>query len=144
MNDHAKAPQSQRSPRGTQMEDKNSGIDAALERWFTPDFALMNSGEVETIRTRLMTNDHDHYLKAYGVFASTEDPMGQLPIGCPTLVLTGENDSGSTPQMAMFLADAISGAELDILPGLKHMVPIEGASVLNQKILRFYISMYYF
>lgn len=117
--------------------ETREGIDAAIARWFSSKFQTDHPGEIEKIRTRLLSNDHDAYLSAYQVFASTIDPESLLPIRCPTLVLTGELDSGSTPEMATALSGAIDGSEVLIMKGLKHMVPVEGASTLNTVISNF-------
>lgn len=117
--------------------EQETNMAAALERWFTDAYAGKFPDEIDAIRKRLEKNDPQAFLKAYGIFATTRDTEGPLSISCPTLVATGELDSGSTPEMAKALAAAIKGAELSILAGLKHMVPVEGAEVLNQLLLRF-------
>ena len=43
------------------------------------------------------------------------------PITHPSLVMTCENDSGSTPAMSQAIASEIDGAEVIIAPGLQHM-----------------------
>ena len=113
------------------------GIDAAIRRWFSEDFARSNAAVVEQVRTRLRNNDPKGYLKAYKVFATAVDPDGTLPIACPTLVMTGELDSGSTPEMAYALAGAIKQGNAKILPGLRHMAPVEGADLVNQVLMEF-------
>ena len=48
-----------------------------------------------------------------------------LPISLPTLVMTCENDSGSTPAMTRAIAAEINGAEVHIVPSLQHLGLIE-------------------
>jgi 3-oxoadipate enol-lactonase len=43
----------------------------------------------------------------------------------PTLVLVGEHDYATPPDMAEYLAGHIAGATLRVLPGLRHMALIE-------------------
>ena len=117
-----------------QLED---GIDAAIRRWFSEDFARINADVVDQVRARLRTNDPQGYLKAYKVFATAVDPDGTLSIACPTLAMTGELDSGSTPEMACALAEVIKQGNAKILPGLRHMAPIEGAGLVNQTLMEF-------
>ena len=76
--------------------------DLAIQRWFSTGFRQRNAEEVETIRQRLITNDPQGYLAAYRIFgdAGDEAPEQLRAIRCPTLVLTGEHDVGSTPEMA--------------------------------------------
>ncbi len=121
---------------------QNSGLDAALTRWFSPEFRAANPDAVAAVRDRLERNDKDGYLKAYRVFASATDPEGVAEeIHCPALIMTGELDSGSTPDMARSLARSLAGiannVQLEILAGQRHMTPIEGAMAVNQLLADF-------
>lgn len=54
------------------------------------------------------------------------DATPLLPtINCPTLVLTGKDDTWSGPAQHHAIASAIPGAELAIVPGAGHMVTLE-------------------
>ena len=114
-----------------------NGIDAAIKRWFSDDFAHANADVIEQVRARLWKNDPKGYLKAYKVFATATDPDDTLPITCPTLVMTGEFDKGSTPAMAYALAGAIKHGEAKILPDLRHMAPVEGSGLVNEVLAKF-------
>lgn len=113
--------------------------DLAIQRWFSTGFRERNAKEVETIRQRLITNDPQGYLAAYRIFgdAGDEVPEQLKAITCPTLVLTGEDDVGSTPEMAEQLAACLPDAKVVVLPGLRHMAPIEGAKEVNAALLDF-------
>ena len=112
--------------------------DAALTRWLSPEFAEVHPEAVAAVRWRLQANDRDGFLRAYRVFAEAYDVEEDLAaIACPSLVITGELDSGSTPAMARAMAAELPNAEALILPGLRHMVPIEGSGVLNRALLAF-------
>ena len=50
-------------------------------------------------------------------------------IGCPTVEVTGAEDS--TPAMAHRMAGLILGARAEIVGGGRHMLPAEGAGALN-------------
>lgn len=107
-------------------------IDAAVERWFSPAFRQSRPETIAAIRERLKRNDRYGFLSAYRVFAEADDALAGSAgaIDCPTLVATGENDIGSTPDMTRRLAAAIPGARAEILPGLAHMAPVEGADAV--------------
>lgn len=45
--------------------------------------------------------------------------------GVPTVVLVGTRDTLTPPRLARQLARAIAGAELDVVPGAGHMLPLE-------------------
>lgn len=112
-------------------------IDAAIERWFNPAFQSQRPEVVDQIRRRLQTNEPDAYLAAYRVFATADEELDEKlhQIACPTFIITGELDKGSTPEMAWFMAQHIPGAEAMVLPGIRHMLPIEAGEQLNQILL---------
>ena len=58
-------------------------------------------------------------------------------VSCPTLVMTGEEDTGSTPDMARKMAAAIPRPELHILDGQHHMMPVLDADRVNAIIVEF-------
>lgn len=114
-------------------------IDAALERWFTPAFREAEPHVIQAVRRRLEQNDPAAYLAAYTLFATADAELfDQLSgIACPTLCVTGENDVGSTPQMAKMISNQIKGSSVEILLGGKHMMPLERAAEFNRIILSF-------
>jgi pimeloyl-ACP methyl ester carboxylesterase len=56
-------------------------------------------------------------------------------ISCPTLVMCGEHDVACTPEVARELADGIPGAELQVLPGVGHMLPWEAPHLVSRHLL---------
>lgn len=97
----------------------------AVDRWFTPDFVAANPEVLEARRQKSLNNDPDCYVAAYRVLARNDlgDRLGSIK--SPTLIMTGENDIGSSPRMARFMHDQIRGSELRILPHLKHSILLE-------------------
>lgn len=97
----------------------------AVDRWFTTDFIASRPDVLEERRRRSLNNDPDCYAAAYRVLAEY-DLADRLPeIATPTLVMTGENDVGSTPRMAGLIADRVPDSRLHIFPRLKHSVLLE-------------------
>ena len=113
--------------------------DAALERWFSPHFRQGHPDIMATIKQRLVTNHPEGYLNAYRLFAAADRDLLDVPaaIRCPTLVMTGELDIGSTPLMSRQIADAIASSTCVILPGQRHMAPTEAAADVNAYLLDF-------
>ena len=122
---------------------ENEGLEPvanlAIKRWFTPQWRASHPAEAESVRQRLLTTDHVGYLKAYRLFAEADDlAAASAPdIEAPTLVLAGERDSGSTPEMAVALADAIPAGEARIMPGVHHLAPIEEPKKFSNTLLEF-------
>jgi (E)-2-((N-methylformamido)methylene)succinate hydrolase len=116
-------------------------IDAALERWYSPQFRASHPAVVEAVAAMLRRNDPRSFLAAYRIFAEADqDLAGRLgAIAAPTLIVAGERDSGATPAMARRLAALIPGSELAIIPGARHMLPQEHARELNELLQRFLV-----
>jgi pimeloyl-ACP methyl ester carboxylesterase len=114
-------------------------IEAALQRWYGPEFRASHPAAVEGVAAVLRRNDPRSFLAAYGVFAEADrDLAGRLSaLAVPTLIVAGEHDSGATPAMARRLAALIPGATLAIVAGGRHMLPQEHARELNELLQRF-------
>ncbi len=114
-------------------------IDATLERWFTSEFRQGSWDVVANIRAFVLANDSNTYTQHRQVLAHgvIELIRPVPPITAPTLVMTCEHDSGSTPSMSHAIASEIEGAETAIVPGLQHLGLIERPDLFIQPILRF-------
>lgn len=106
---------------------------AAIDRWFTNAYRNSHPQQIEMIEQRLRTNTAEAFLPAYRLFADADRQLvGRLDnIKAPALVITGEDDTGSTPEMARRMSEAMPGAKLRIIPGVRHMLPLEAADELN-------------
>ena len=63
---------------------------------------------------------------------SRPDSRPSLPkIACPTLVLVGENDELTTPELAREIAGGIPGAKLTIVPDCGHLSTLERPDAVN-------------
>jgi len=116
-----------------------STVDAALQRWFTSDFADQAPQVLEQVRQWVMANDAQVYPELYYLLAQADIPLEKAiaQIDCPTLVITGEHDYGNSPQMSRRIADLIPGARVEILAGLRHMGLAEDPVQVNGLMLPF-------
>ena len=116
-----------------------ASVEPALQRWFTPVFAAARPDVVQMVRQRLLANDQRAYADAYEVFATADAALvgRSAEIVVPTLVATGGDDQRSTPEMAEALAAAIPDGCVSILPGLRHLAPLEAPAVIANLIDEF-------
>lgn len=112
-------------------------VAAAEDRWFTPRFKQANPDRVQARLKQLVANDHRSYAAGYRVFAEADQGLAFERIKVPTLITTGENDSGSSPRMAKLLHERIKGSELVILPELRHSVLLEAPDVVAGLLMDF-------
>ncbi|MGB0843979.1 MAG: alpha/beta fold hydrolase [Alphaproteobacteria bacterium] len=118
-------------------------MDAALIRWFTPEFLANRSDVAEKVRAWRGLADVKAYPDACMVLAAGVKELirPEKPIDIPALVMTCENDSGSTPHMTFEIAKEISpdagGAETLVVPKLQHLGLMEDPKVYTNAILNF-------
>jgi pimeloyl-ACP methyl ester carboxylesterase len=114
-------------------------VGAAVERWFTPEFRERHPDVIQRQVQRVLGNDPAGYAAAYRVFAES-DVLDELSrITCPTLVMTGEHDTGSTPAMARAMHERIRGSRLVILPRYRHSLLIEATADVVRELRAFLV-----
>ncbi len=123
-----------------QREGPSAIIAAALSRWFSPGFGRDNPDMIKTYDAMLRANDPQSFLAAYTCFATGDKALVNQLAGFdrPVLVMTGELDMGSTPDMARRMAGVIPGASCSIVPDARHMMPVELPAVVNAILARFF------
>jgi (E)-2-((N-methylformamido)methylene)succinate hydrolase len=113
---------------------------APLSRWFGNE--CVSSEPYLLVKDWLTTVDNEAYATAYGAFAEGDDLYADRwpGVACPALLLTGELDPNSTPQMSHDLAAAAPHAEARIIADHRHMVnmtaPDEVSAALRQWLTR--------
>ena len=112
---------------------------AAVNRWFDDVFKKQFPDRVELIRSKLLANDRQAYTEAYAALVEADVIVQDAlkHVFCPALVLTGENDPGSTPAIAKRMAADLANAELAILPGLHHLASWEAPETVNRRLIEF-------
>lgn len=109
----------------TAERDFAASTEASIERWYAGTAVPRET--VERTRATLAANDVDSFLGCYRVFAGADAELGPRlgDITVPALAVTGEDDPGSTPEMTHRLAAALPDCRAAIVPGARHMLPVE-------------------
>ena len=112
----------------------------ALKRWFSDKYLKQNPKTYDFFIKILnkMPDDHKNFLKAYELFANHYDDFEAIKkIDRKTLVMTGSDDTGSTPAMSKELVkDLVNSTYIEIKNG-KHLCSIECADDVNMNIKKF-------
>lgn len=114
-------------------------IEVALERWFSEGFRARHPEIPKLVRDWVTANDPKIYPAIYRLLAEGDAELAG-PVGairCPTLVLTGGDDYGNSPEMARQMAALIPGARAEVFPGLRHMGLVEAPDVFNEALISF-------
>jgi len=106
----------------------------ALKRWLTDDYINKNPNIYEKICSILKENNMENFLKVYELFVKHQDSENFKNIKIKTLIMTGENDTGSTPGMSENLSKKIANSKVKIVSNGKHLCSIEYADDVNNAI----------
>ena len=109
----------------------------ALKRWFSDKYLKNNPRTYEKISTILSSNNMANFLNVYELFVKHKNNEDFNKIKTNTLIMTGENDVGSTVEMSKELNKIIKNSELRIIQNGKHLCGIECADDVNLMIKKF-------
>ncbi|MBX2825173.1 MAG: alpha/beta hydrolase [Gammaproteobacteria bacterium] len=144
---HERSPEAQALAEKHAAQSSSGGpgavLDAAIKRWFTAEFIQRDPQFIDRVRNWVLANDPEQYALCRMVLAAgvTELIRPVPPVTAPSLVITCEHDSGSTPAMTEAIASEISGAKSLIVPGLKHMGLTEQPRRFTEPLLQFLESV---
>jgi (E)-2-((N-methylformamido)methylene)succinate hydrolase len=116
-----------------------SNVAIAIDRWFAPEFAAAHPEVLAAVTECMMSNDVAAYANAYEIFATADEALATQVhrIACPTLVVTGEHDPRSTPAMSHALAATVTNGHAVVIPGARHLTPLEVPDALAHLITMF-------
>ena len=91
------------------------------------DAALMT-----TVRAMAAETGSEAFVRQQKAIMSRQDSRPLLSeIGCPTLVLVGDGDELTTPELAREIAGGIAGSRLVVVPNCGHLSTIERPEPVN-------------
>ena len=112
--------------------NKSASKKTALRRWLSEGFIKKNPNIYKKIYSILERNNREDFLKCYDIFVNYIDDDDMIKkINVNTLITTGENDVGSTPEMSRNLSKVIKGSKFIEIKKGKHLCSIECADDVN-------------
>lgn len=120
-------------------EDFTASAQASLRRWY--EGTTVDADHIRRTRDTLLANDPASFVNCYRVFATADAELDLDRITAPALAVTGEHDPGSTPEMTHRLAAALPDCTAAVVPGARHMLPVERPGELTA-ILSAFIGRY--
>lgn len=111
--------------------------DAVVAGGTSDDTKVNQPAAMAFVRESVMAQPPEGYARNCEALAeaTAADPRR---IGCPTLLLTGDQDRTAPPEVGRALASAIAGAEFQVLPGCGHWATLERAKQVNYALTVFY------
>jgi len=111
---------------------------AALRRWLSEEYSKKNPRTYQKIYSILDKNNPKDFLKCYEIFVNYIDDDNMLKkINVKSLIATGENDVGSTPEMSKNLSKMIQESKFIEIKTGKHLCSIECADDVNIALKKF-------
>jgi 3-oxoadipate enol-lactonase len=103
-------------------------VDFQVTRWFSEPFSSAHPELVSAVTRVFLTNDLDCYAASCIMLgdADLRPRLSMLPrLQMPVSIIVGEEDYATPPAMARQLHESIPDSTLIILPGARHLTPIE-------------------
>jgi 3-oxoadipate enol-lactonase len=111
-----------------------------LDRWFSDTFRAENQDLCQNLLERFARNDLASYeatCRALGAF-DLRGPVATIQV--PTLVVVGSEDPATPLGHAKDLSERIPHASLRVLPGARHLTPIERPDDIGDLLDTFFTS----
>ena len=109
-----------------------------MERLLSENTREKNPRLVERVRNLMLESSPDGVVAALGALRERPDVTGLLPgIGIPTLVIGGEEDDISNPEIMGEMADSIPDARHVTLSGAAHLSNLEAPARFNDALGEF-------
>jgi 3-oxoadipate enol-lactonase len=108
-----------------------------LERWFTPEFHQRNPDAVAPILNSVLNTDVDGFVGACEAIKAMYLTPLLSRIATPALVLGADQDPGVPVSETEMIHRKISGSEMKIIGGARHLFCIERATKFNAILMDF-------
>jgi 3-oxoadipate enol-lactonase len=110
-------------------------VDFQVARWFSDNFRRDHPELVSRATQTFLANDFDCYAESCALLGDADLRPYLQTFRMPVAVLVGEEDQATPPEMARQLHDAIPHSTLTILPGARHLTPIECPDRIGSELL---------
>ena len=100
-------------------------IDFQLTRWFSDDFRAKHPDVLKRTFDIFVANDLDCYAASCELLGAADTRRALASFTMPVAVVVGDEDYATPVAMAKHLHAAIPQSTLTIIPGARHLTPIE-------------------
>jgi 3-oxoadipate enol-lactonase len=100
-------------------------VEFQLPRWFSDEFRKAHPELVKTATEVFLRNDLDCYAASCIMLGEADLRAYLKKLSVPAAVIVGEQDNATPVADAQYLHGAIPNSTLTIIPGARHLTPIE-------------------
>jgi 3-oxoadipate enol-lactonase len=111
--------------------------EGTLGRWFTEPYRNANKAVIDRIGQGILNTPVEGFAGCCDAISKVDVLNGLKAVECPTLVIVGEQDQGTPPEMARQIQAHIRGSELVVIPSAAHISNIEQPEAFNKAVLSF-------
>lgn len=115
-----------------------SMVDSTLTRWFSDDFCKANPTIIQEISEGIANTSLNGFCGCCEAISQIDTLNRLSEIVCPTLILVGERDHGTPPQMSRAMKEKMINAQLHEIPNAGHISNVEQPEIFNRHLLNFY------
>jgi 3-oxoadipate enol-lactonase len=112
-------------------------VEPTISRWFTAPFREQRPDVVTPVRAMIRATQPAGYIGCCHAIAALDLTDRLRAISVPTLVIVGEEDSGTPVAAARTIHERIKGSELVILKSASHLSNVEQPEAFNQAVTGF-------
>lgn len=121
------------------VEQKGLGtlVDVSMTRWFSEEFRTNHPDQVRGYANMVGRTNPEGYIGVCCALRDADLIQSSATIRQPTLVLCGDQDIATPPEMARSLAQIIPNAQLSLIPHAAHISSVEQPRFMAQQIKNF-------
>lgn len=120
---------------------QNHGMDALLEstlsRWFTPGFRDRQPKVVAQVAAGILATQVEGFCGCCAAIATIDTLDSLHQITCPVLVMVGEHDHGTPPEMARQMHARLPNSQFILIKDAAHIANIEQPEFFNRTLMEF-------
>lgn len=113
-------------------------VESTLKRWFSDGFRKTHPDIIRKIANGIETTSLNGFSGCCQAISEINTFERLTEIQCPVLILVGEHDHGTPPEMARAMKQQIPKAHFSEIPNAGHISNIEQPTVFNQHLIDFY------
>jgi 3-oxoadipate enol-lactonase len=112
-------------------------VNVTIDRWFTLSGQARLASSIEKVRRVILNTPVKGFCACCAAIRDMDQRETIRTVSTPTLVMVGENDSGTPVSAAEQIHQKITSSVLTIIPDAAHFVQMEQSGIFNQALLEF-------
>ena len=112
-------------------------VDSTLARWFTEPYRQARKDVMERIGADIRNTPVPGFVGCCQAIAKVDVLDRLKEIDCPALVIVGDEDHGTPPEMARQIHANLRGSKLVVIPSAAHLSNVEQPQAFNDALVSF-------